>query len=191
MTYHLSWTYLSLSRHWKSRVSNHQCSNYRTFEKTSSMWEHVYNTKKWIPLLRLCTQSNLSQSMPYSDVRQQYTCFKSKLFWCHKCSSKSIFNIKSDTWPLLLVCKKLWTPSSLSLNLATYILPQMCYRRLAHATKAAILRVENTTSELDQSLVLMFLRQRRHIWLQKILQNYTSRIMEPRLHNAQESSWQS
>ena len=35
-------------------------------------------------------------------------------YW--RCSSKLTFSNESDTTPLLLVCKKLWTPSSLSFN---------------------------------------------------------------------------
>ena len=95
--------------------------------------ENMYTTHKWLPLLHLCTQSNLSQSTPHSDVRQQFTCFKSKLFCCCKWSSNSTFSSKSYTTPLLLVCKKLWMPSFLSLSMASYILPHMRYKRLAHA----------------------------------------------------------
>ena len=84
------------------------------------------------PLLHLCTQSSISQSMPQSDARQQFTCFISKLFCCCICISKSTFGSKSDTTPLLLVYKKFWTTSYLSRNLASYILLQMHYIRLIH-----------------------------------------------------------
>ena len=63
--------------------------------------ENMFMTQKWLPLLHLCTQSNLSQSMPHRDVKQQLTCLRSNLFWCHKCSSKMAFNNESDTTPLL------------------------------------------------------------------------------------------
>ena len=95
--------------------------------------EDMITTQNWLPLLHLYTQSSLSQSTPHSDVRLQFTCFKSKLFCCRTCSSKSTFSNKSDTMLLLWVCKKLWMPSSLSFNLAPCILPRMCYKRLAHA----------------------------------------------------------
>ena len=93
----------------------------------------MFTTQKWFPLLHLCTQSNISQSTPYSDARQQFTCFRLKLVCYCRCSYKATFSNKSDKMPLFSVCKKLWTPLSLSLNLAPYILPQIRYRRLAHA----------------------------------------------------------
>jgi hypothetical protein len=97
------------------------------------MWESVITTQNLLPLLHLCTQSSLSQSTTHNDVRQQSTCSKSKLFCCHKFSSNMTFSNKDDMTPLLSVCKKLWTPSSLSLNLAPYILPHTCYKKLVHA----------------------------------------------------------
>ena len=54
-------------------------------------------------------------------------------------------------------------------------------------TKAAALRVETPFYKLHQSLVLMFLRQRRHTTTNDST-NCTSRNMEPMLHNAQEIS---
>ena len=42
MTYHMSVTHLSLSRHQKVCISNHQWSNSRTFEQTLRVQEHVY-----------------------------------------------------------------------------------------------------------------------------------------------------
>ena len=65
--------------------------------------------------------------MPHDDVTQQFTCFRLKLFCCRKHNLKLFMSNKSDTRPFALVCKKLWTPSFLSLNLAPYILPQMRY----------------------------------------------------------------
>ena len=56
-----------------------------------------------------------------------------QIFFCCKCNSKSTFNNKSDTTPLLLVYKKLWTPTSLFLNLAPYIVLKIRYIRLVHA----------------------------------------------------------
>ena len=67
--------------------------------------------------------SNLSQSTPHNDVKQQFMGFRSKLFCYRRCSSKWTFSCKSDTRPFLSIYKKLWTPSSLSLNLAPYVLP--------------------------------------------------------------------
>ena len=54
--------------------------------------ENMFTTNKWLPLLHLCSQSSASQSMPHSDVRKQFTCFRLKLFCCHKCSSKLTFS---------------------------------------------------------------------------------------------------
>jgi hypothetical protein len=110
----------------------HQWSNSHTFELNHAC-ENMFMTKKLLHLLHLCTQSNHSQSTPYNDVKQQFTCFVSKMFCCHKSNSKSTFNYKSDTMPLVSVCKKPWMPSYLSLNLTPNIFPQMCYKRLAHA----------------------------------------------------------
>ena len=104
--------------------------------------ENMFMTKKWLPLLHLCTQSNLSQSTPHNDVRQQFTCFKSKLFCCCKCNSKSTFSNKSDTSPLLLVCKKLWAPSSLSISFPTSFFKYAIENWLV-PTKTTTLQVEH------------------------------------------------
>ena len=85
--------------------------------------ENMFTTHKWLRLLHLCSQSILSQNTPHSNVIQQFICFKSKLFCCRICNSKSTFSNRCDTTPLLLISKKLWTPSSLCFNLAPYILP--------------------------------------------------------------------
>ena len=140
----------------------------------------MFTTQNWLPLLHLCSQLSLSQSTPHNDVSQQFTCFRSKLFCCHMCNSKSTFIIKSDTTLLLLVYQKLWMPSSLFLNLAPYILPQIRYRRLAHAYKSGNFASRNTASKLHQSLVLLFFRQRSHTATNNYI-NYASRTMEPRL----------
>ena len=104
----------------------------------------MFITQKWLLLLHLCTRSSLSQSMPHSDVRQQFTCFTLNLFCYRKCSSKLTFNNESDTTPLLSVCKKLWTPSSLSLNIAPSILPQMRTEDWLVPTKATTLLVDTS-----------------------------------------------
>ena len=152
--------------------------------------QNMFTIEKWFLLLHLCTQSSLSQSTPYSDVKQEFTCLKSKSSCCHICNSKSTFSNKSDTMPLLLVYKKLWMPSSLSLNLAPYIIPQMHYRRLAHAHYNNNFASRKTTSKLHQNLVLMFLRQWSHTATNDST-NCTSCTLEPRLHNAQEILWRS
>ena len=55
-------------------------------------------------------------------------------------------------------------------------------------TKAGNFMSRNTAfKQLHQSLVLLFLRQRRHTVTNNST-NYTSRTMEPRLHNGQEIS---
>ena len=99
---------------------------------TPQACENMFTTQNWFLLLHVCTKSSLSQSIPYNDVKQ-FTCFILNLSCCHKCSSKSTFSNKSDTTPPLVICKKLEMPSSMSLNLAPYILPQMRYGRLALA----------------------------------------------------------
>ena len=58
-----------------------------------------------------------------TNVKQHLTCFIWNLFCCRICSSKSTFCNENDTMPLLTICKKFWTPSSLCLNLAPYIFP--------------------------------------------------------------------
>jgi hypothetical protein len=151
------------------------------------MCKNMFMTLRWFPLLHLCTQSNMSKSTPHSDVKQQFTCFTSKLFCCCMCNSKSTFNNKSDTTLFLAVCKKLWSPSSLFCNPAPYVLPQMRYRRLAQAHKSKYFAIENTTSKLHQSLAFLFMRQHRHTATNDSTY-YTSYTMKPRLHNVQEIS---
>ena len=78
----------------------------------SYLWENLKSARTCLRLINgfffhLCDQSNHSKSTPRSDVKQQFTCFRSKLFCCHRCNSKSIFNNKSDTMHLLSNCKKL------------------------------------------------------------------------------------
>ena len=165
------------------------CQRWLEFRKTENQaCENMYTTQKRLPLLHLCTQSNLSQSTPYNDVRQQFTCFRSKLFRCGIINFKSTFGNKIDTTPLLSVCKKLWTPSFLSLNLAPYIHPHMRYKKLDHAhLSISFASRQNTASKLHQNLVLLFLRQQRHTTTNNPT-NGTSRTMEPRLHDAQEIS---
>jgi len=109
--------------------------------------------------------------------------FISKLLCCRICNSKSIFSNKSDTTFLLLVCKN----SSMSLNLTPYVLPQVPYRILAHAHYNNNFASRNVTSKLHQSLVILFLRQWRHMATNDST-NCTSHTMERRLHNAQEIS---
>ena len=96
MTYHLSRTYFSLSRHWKSRIPIINIPILILLSKPQA-YENMFTTQKQLPLLHLCTQSIFSQSTPHSDVKQQYTYFKSKLFCCRICTSKLTFNNKSDT----------------------------------------------------------------------------------------------
>lgn len=83
--------------------------------------KNMFTTQMWFLLLHLCTQSSLSKNTLQSDVKQQFTSFKTKLFCCVRCSSKSTFNNKNNTTLLFFIYKKLWTPSSLSLNLTPYI----------------------------------------------------------------------
>ena len=71
------------------------------------------------------TQSNRSQSMRQSDVKQQITCFKLKLFGYRRYNWKSTFSNENDRTPLTSVYMMLWTFSSLSLNLAPYIILHM------------------------------------------------------------------
>jgi hypothetical protein len=96
--------------------------------------------KKMYLMLYLCTQSNVSQSSPQSNVKQQFKCLISKLFWCRRCRSKSTFNTESDTMPLLPIYKKLWTPSSLSLNLTSFLI--CATKNCLMPTKATTLIVE-------------------------------------------------
>ena len=128
--------------------------------------ENMFMTRKWLPLLHLCTQSNFSQSTPHNDVRQQFTCFKSKLFCCHKCNSKSAFSSKSDTTPLLLVWKKLWTPSSLSISFPTSFL-KCAIENWLMTTKATTLQVETPLLSL---VFLICSWDKEGIRLQTILQ---------------------
>jgi hypothetical protein len=106
----------------------------------------------------LCTQSNLSQSTPHNNVRQQFTCLRSKLFVANAAPSWPSVTRVINTRPLLSICKKLWMPPPLSLNLAPYIVPQMSYRRLVHAHWSNNFVSRNTASKLHQSLVFMFSR---------------------------------
>ena len=50
-------------------------------------------TQKRLPLLHMCTQSSFSQSTPHSDARQQFTCFRSKLFCCQVPSGPSVTRV--------------------------------------------------------------------------------------------------
>ena len=61
--------------------------------------DNMFTTQNWFPLLQLCTYCNLSQNTSHNDVKQQFTSFRSKLFCCRRCSSKSTFGNKSDTTP--------------------------------------------------------------------------------------------
>ena len=85
--------------------------------------------------------------------------FLSNLFCYRKCDFKSTFGYESNTTPLLSVCKKLWTPSSLYLNLTPCVLHHMRYIRLAYAHQSMNFASINTPSKLHQNLVLLFLRQ--------------------------------
>ena len=83
----------------------------------------------------------------------------------------------------ILVCKNFGRPS-----LCLSILPPMSFLKCAiedwyMPTKSTTAR-GNTASKLHQSLVLLFLKQWRHMATNNST-NYTSRTMEPRPHNAQ------
>ena len=67
---------------------------------------------------------------PSKHTWQQFACFRLNLFCCCRCGSKSTLSNKSEKTPILSVCKKLWMPSSLSLNLAPYNLYQMRYNKI-------------------------------------------------------------
>ena len=150
--------------------------------------ENMFTNHKWFPLLHLCT---LSQNTPHSDAKQQFTYFRSKLFCYCRCSSKSTFNNKSSTTPHLLVCKKLWTPSSLSLNLTPTTFLICATEDWLMPTKVATLQVE--TPLLSYTKAWCFYSwDNGGIRLQTILQiaPHVNKL-EPRLHNAQEILWRS
>ena len=131
--------------------------------------ENTFTTKKWLPLLHLCTQSSLSQSTPYNDVKQQFTCLRSKLFCCCICNSKLTFSNKNDTMPLLLTCKKLWTPSSLSLNVAPTSFLKFATKDWLMHTKTATLQGETLLLSCTKTWCLCS-SDNTAIWLQTILQ---------------------
>ena len=102
--------------------------------------ENMFTTQNLLPSLHLFIQSNFSESMPHNDVIQQFTCFRSNMFCCCRCSFKSTINNESNT--IYSVCKKLWTPSvCLSTSPPTSFLK--CATKDWHMpTKATTLQVE-------------------------------------------------
>jgi hypothetical protein len=86
---------------------------------TSGVREHVFDseTTSFVALVHPIQHLLKHASQWFLTTN---TCFKSKLFCCHRFNSKLTFSNKSDIMPLLSVCKKLWRPSSLSLNLAQH-----------------------------------------------------------------------
>ena len=146
--------------------------------------KNMFRTRNWLPLLHLCTQSNLSQNTPHSDVIQQLSCFNSKLFWCRKCSFKLTFNYKSDNnvfslglqeaLDALLFVSQSHPTSFLRCATKDWLMP----------TKAATLRVE--TPLLSCTKVWCFCSSDNGglITTVKTSTNCTSHTMEPVLHNA-------
>ena len=156
---------LSLSHHWKSCVSNHQWFNSHTFEQTSSVREHVYGleTTSFVALVHLIQPISKHASQQIQQCQTTIYIFQSKVVLLSKMQFQVDLQYQEWPTPLLSICKKVWTPPSLSLNLAPYILLWRSSRRLAHAQWSNNFASWNTASKLHQSLVFMFSRQREHM----------------------------
>jgi hypothetical protein len=111
-------------------------------------------------------------------------CFRSKLFCCRRCSSKS--SITRVTQHLSSQSTRSFgcPPLCFSISSSTTFLRFVTEDWLM-PTKVATLQVETPT--LSWIKARLFLRQQRHMATNDYT-NYTSRTMEPRLHNAQEVS---
>ena len=148
--------------------------------------KNMYTTHNRLPLLRLwCTAFESLKAHLIVMSNNNSPLSSSQLFCRRRCIFKSTFSNKSDPMSLFSIYKKLWTPSSLSLNLALTSFLKCAIEDWIMPTKTATFASRNTASKLHQSLVLMFLRQRRHTVIDDFT-NCTSRTMSPGLHNAHE-----
>jgi hypothetical protein len=177
-----AYTHKCTQRHmnnaWSEMVSCSPCFAFYCFSSLhwfiQTIWENSYPS--WDSHYNLIITSLFHVLLPLY------------FYWALATSNLMIYLLQV-TQPLFsrALCKKLWTPSSFSLNLAPYILSQIRCKRLTHAHQSDNFASTNVAHNLHQSWVFLFFRLERHITTNDIT-NCTSCTMEPRLHNAQEIS---